>query len=36
MEGDIDVKALSGQEANIKELMGRDPRFIARLIQVVL
>jgi hypothetical protein len=31
---DLDIKALQGKQDKIKELMRRDPKFIARLISV--
>jgi hypothetical protein len=31
---ELDIKALQGKQDKIKELMRRDPKFIARLISV--
>jgi hypothetical protein len=31
---EVDIKALQGKQDKIKELMRRDPKFIARLISV--
>lgn len=31
---ELDVKGLQGKQEKIKELMRRDPKFIARLISV--
>lgn len=35
-EEELDVRGLQGKQEKIKELMRRDPKFIARLISVSL